>query len=72
MKVFKQYLVACFLFAGLIFFYTFVQAALADSEIPLIMYIWVFWLVFLIFLIIGMRILGMLYYLNKQKLGWGL
>lgn len=72
MKVFKQYLVACFLFAGLIFFYTFVQVALAATEIPLIMYIWVFWLVFLIFLIIGMRILGMLYYLNKQKLGWGL
>jgi len=26
----------------------------------------------LVFLMVGMRILGMLYYLNKKKLGWGL
>ena len=72
MKVFKQYLVTCFVFGGLIFFYGFVQGVLAEMDIPLIPLFFIFWFVFLVFLMIGMRILGMLYYLNKQKLGWGL
>jgi pSer/pThr/pTyr-binding forkhead associated (FHA) protein len=72
MKVFKQYLVTCFVFAGLIFFYGYVQNAVAESDIPFIPLYFLFWFVFLVFLMIGMRILGMLYYLNRQKLGWGL
>jgi hypothetical protein len=72
MKVLKHYLVACFVFAGLIFFYGFVQNVLAETELPMIPLYFAFWFVFLVFLMIGMRILGMLYYLNKQKLGWGL
>jgi pSer/pThr/pTyr-binding forkhead associated (FHA) protein len=71
MKCFKQYLVACFVFAGLMFFYNNVQDMIYEIEIPILPY-FIFWFVFLVFLMIGMRILGMLYYLNKQKLGWGL
>jgi Zn-finger nucleic acid-binding protein len=70
-KCFGQYLIACFLFAGLMFLYNNVQEEIYALEIPIVPY-FAFWFVFLVFLIIGMRILGMLYYLNKKKLGWGL
>jgi hypothetical protein len=72
MKIFKQYIVTCFVFAGLGFMYTYVRSHLHEIELPLLVTFFLFWFVFLVFLMIGMRILGMLYYLNKQKLGWGL
>ncbi|HUS35014.1 MAG TPA: FHA domain-containing protein [Verrucomicrobiae bacterium] len=72
MRIFKQYVVTCFVFAGLAFMYTFVRGHLDEIELPLLVTYFLFWFVFLVFLMIGMRILGMLYYLNKQKLGWGL
>jgi pSer/pThr/pTyr-binding forkhead associated (FHA) protein len=69
-KCFGQYLAACFVFSGLMFLYYQVEF---DSEIDIPIFgFFIFWFVFLVFLMIGMRILGMLYYLNKKKLGWGL
>ena len=69
-KCFGQYVLACIVFAGLMFVFYQVQIA-SEVEIPLVG-VFIFWFVYLIFLMIGMRILGMMYYFNKKKLGWGL
>lgn len=70
LKCFGQYLAACFVFSGLMVLYYQVELS-GDIDIPIIGF-FIFWFIFLVFLMIGMRILGMLYYLNKKKLGWGL
>jgi hypothetical protein len=69
-KCFGQYILTCIVFTGLMFVYYQFQFA-AEQEFGFAGW-FVFWFIFLVFLIIGMRILGMMYYFNKKKLGWGL
>jgi Zn-finger nucleic acid-binding protein len=70
LKCFGQYLAACFIFSGLMVLYYQIEFS-GEIDVPVVGF-FVFWFVFLVFLMIGMRVLGMLYYLNKKKLGWGL
>ena len=70
LKCFRNYLATCFLFSCLMILYYQVELN-SDVDIPIVGF-FMFWFIFLVFLMIGMRILGMLYYMNKKKLGWGL
>jgi hypothetical protein len=70
-KVTGQYIVTCLFFAVLGVLFIFVEGAVASIPIPVIPH-FVFWLVFLYTLLVSMRVLGMLYCINKKKLGWGL
>lgn len=69
-KSFGQYLAACFVFSALMVMYYQFEFE-NEIQIPIVGF-FVFWFIFLVFLMIGMRILGMFYFLNKRKLGWGL
>ncbi len=71
LKVPGQYLMACFLFGALLALRLFLQALLYES-LPLFAGQFAFWFIFLVLLMVQMRILGMLYFLNRPKLGWRL
>lgn len=71
MKVFGHYLATCVAFWILSFAWTDVKELLEVIKIPLLPHV-VFWFFFLIGLMICTRILGKLYFLNRNKLGWGL
>lgn len=71
MKVTKPYIICCIVFGLLVALRVFVQDSIYAIPIPILPQI-AFWFFFLMILMIQMRILGMLYCLNKNKLGWGL
>jgi len=70
MKAPKPYLLTCIAFAVVVFLYHNVRKGLAQIPIPVIPY-FAFWFIFLIALIIGMRVLGLFYYMHRRELNWG-
>jgi hypothetical protein len=70
MKAPSQYLMACFAYGAVVFLYYFVKPVLYQIEIPVLPQV-VLWFILLMALMIQMRILGVFYYLNREKLGWG-
>jgi pSer/pThr/pTyr-binding forkhead associated (FHA) protein len=66
----KDYLLTCVAFGVIAFVYQFVKAILAEIPIP-IFPSFVFWFLFLVAVIIGMRVLGFFYFMNREKLDWG-
>jgi hypothetical protein len=70
MRVVKPYIITCAVFAILIVLYNNVKWALYQIQIPIVPQL-AFWFIFLLALIIGMRVLGMLYFMHRRQLGWG-
>jgi hypothetical protein len=72
MKIPKPYFLTCIIFLALEFAWSHARRAfyhlVAIPVLPQVAY----WFAYLFVLITGMRILGMLYFLNRRKLGWGL
>jgi hypothetical protein len=70
-KIPKPYFLTCLIFLALVFAWSHVRKGfyhlVAIPVLPQMAY----WFAYLFVLIVGMRILGMLYYLNRRKLGWG-
>lgn len=72
MKIPKPYLQTCLVFLALVFTWTHVRQAFYHLvEVPVVPHL-VYWFAYLFVLIVAMRILGMLYYLHRRELGWGL
>ncbi len=70
MKAPKHYTIACLAFGLVLILRVYVLDLVEQIDIlfvPLLLY----WFIFLIALIIQMRVLGIFYYINKRKLGWG-
>jgi hypothetical protein len=71
LKIPKHYAIVAALFIGLQWLDTYIKGFVL--EIPLFMVpILIYWLIYLFLLMATMRILGLMYLLNRRALGWGL
>jgi hypothetical protein len=70
MKAPKPYFMTCLAFAVIVFLYRYAKAVIGAVPIPIIPH-FAFWFVFLIAIIIGMRVLGLYYFMHKRELNWG-
>lgn len=66
-----DYVMTCLSFGAVVFLRVFVHGAIDEIGIPFLPFL-VYWIIFLVALMIQMRILGMFYFLNRNRLGWGL
>jgi hypothetical protein len=72
MRIQKPYFQTCLVFLALVFTWTHVRKAFYHLvDIPVVPQL-AYWFGYLFVLIVAMRILGMLYYLHRRQLGWGL
>jgi pSer/pThr/pTyr-binding forkhead associated (FHA) protein len=72
MKIPKPYFLTCIAFLALEFAWTHLRTSLYEEiTIPVLPQL-AYWFAYLYVLIVAMRILGMLYFLNRRQLGWGL
>ena len=71
MKIPKQYFLTCLIFVGINLMWTNLRHDIYQIDIAFLPQV-CYWFAYLYVLIVGMRILGCLYFLNRRQLGWGL
>lgn len=67
----RDYIVTCVVFTVLGLFPEFFQGWVNAIDIPLVPHL-LYWFFFMAIMVVSMRILGMFYYINRHRLGWGL